>query len=422
MPPPELARDVPVRDLLEGADRELVLALGVVADAPLAQGCERRPGRLLHRAPPLERDQGLDARVAALAGPDRMAVALAPLERVVLLQPCQHPLVGLLLCEPGELARLLGHPPVGADHRQRGQAVVAADVEVRLVVAGRDLQRARAEVDLDPLVRDHRHAPLDDRHDHLLADRVPVALVRRVHRHRDVGEDRRRPHRGDRDRAGPVRVRVAHVGERVVDLYVLDLEVGDGGLVEGAPVDEPVRSVEPPPLPQVHEERHHGLDVGVVHREALAVVVERGAETAELAHDRAARLLEVLPDALDERLAPELLAGGAFADELLLDDVLGRDAGMVVARLPERVEALHPVPADQHVLDRAVQRVAHVQRPGDVRRRHTDDERLVAGAVPHRPGRGPPPPRCAASAPRRPAACRAAPCGDRIGGQAATMA
>ena len=87
---------------------------------------------------------------------------------------------------------------------------------------------------------------------------------------------------------------------------------------------------------------------------------------------------QVAPDALDERVAAELLARGALLRELLLDDVLGRDAGVVVARLPERVVALHPVPADQHVLDRAVERVAHVQRAGDVRRRHADHERLLA--------------------------------------------
>ena len=85
--PPELARDVPVGDLLERADRELVLRLRVVADAPLAQRLERRLARLLHRAPPLQRDERLDPRVAALAGADRVPVALALLEPVVLPQP-----------------------------------------------------------------------------------------------------------------------------------------------------------------------------------------------------------------------------------------------------------------------------------------------------------------------------------------------
>ena len=42
--PPELARDVPVRDLLERAERERVLRLRVVADAALAQRRDRRLG------------------------------------------------------------------------------------------------------------------------------------------------------------------------------------------------------------------------------------------------------------------------------------------------------------------------------------------------------------------------------------------
>jgi hypothetical protein len=51
------------------------------------------------------------------------------------------------------------------------------------------------------------------------------------------------------------------------------------------------------------------------------------------------------------------LGFGQFA----LHDHLRGDARMVGARLPERVEAAHPVPADQHVLQRVVEGVAHMQ-------------------------------------------------------------
>ncbi len=253
-----------------------------------------------------------------------------------------------------------------------------ADLEVDGVVARRDLERAGAELGVDQVVGDDRYPPLDERDDDLLADRVAVAVVLRMHRHGDVGEDRRRPHGRDRDRARAVGERIARVDERVVHRLVDDLEVGDRRLVERAPVDDPVRAVEPPALPAVDEEAHDRLDVGVVHREALAVVGERGAEAAVLAHDRAARFLEMAPDPLDERLAADLLARGALGDQLLLDDVLGRDPRVVVARLPERVEAAHAMPADEHVLERAVERVSHVQRARHVRRRHGDDEGLLA--------------------------------------------
>ena len=65
--------------------------------------------------------------------------------------------------------------------------------------------------------------------------------------------------------------------------------------------------------------------------------------------------------------------------ELALDDDLGRDAGVVGARHPQRVVALHPVVAHQRVHDRVLERVPHVQRAGHVRRRQLDAERGPGG-------------------------------------------
>jgi ribosomal protein S18 acetylase RimI-like enzyme len=68
--------------------------------------------------------------------------------------------------------------------------------------------------------------------------------------------------------------------------------------------------------------------------------------------------------------------GQALLGELALDDVLRRDAGVVHAGQPERVVPLHPAAPDQDVLDGVVERVADVQRAGDVRRRDHDAVRL----------------------------------------------
>ena len=69
---------------------------------------------------------------------------------------------------------------------------------------------------------------------------------------------------------------------------------------------------------------------------------------------------------------------------------------MVGARLPQHVLAAHPLEPAQHVLQRVVERVAHVQRAGDVGRR--DDDAIGFGVAPLRaagaerafllPGRG----------------------------------
>ena len=321
--------------------------------------------------------------MAALAGADRVAVRLALLHVPALVGPGDHACACLLLRQAGEISGDLAHAPVPADGHRLGEPVVAPDVEVERVVTGRDLERTRAELAVDPLVGDDGDAELRVRNDHLATDRARVARIVGMHRDGDVGEDRGRSNRGDRDAVVPVAVRerVADRVERVVHLLVHDLEVGDGRLVERAPVHDAVRAIDPAALPEPDEERHDRADVVVVHREALARVVERAAEPPELAHDRAARLLEPLPRPLDECVAPDVVARQPSRRERLLDDVLRRDARVVVAGLPERVEAAHAVPADQHVLQGAVQRVADVQPAGDVRRRHADHERsLVARA------------------------------------------
>ena len=84
---------------------------------------------------------------------------------------------------------------------------------------------------------------------------------------------------------------------------------------------------------------------------------------------------------LDEVLAAEVGALTALALELALDHHLGGDAGMVGADHPQRVLALQPRVAGQDVLQRVVERVADMERAGDVGRRDDDRERLGLGPL-----------------------------------------
>jgi hypothetical protein len=68
------------------------------------------------------------------------------------------------------------------------------------------------------------------------------------------------------------------------------------------------------------------------------------------------------------------VARDALAVELALHHDLRRDAGVVGARLPQRVVAAHAVVARQRIHDGLVEAVAHVQGAGDVGRRQQDAE------------------------------------------------
>src|SRR3954454_19433754 len=112
-----------------------MLALLVVADLAAPQRFELPLLDLVHRAPPLQRDERLDARVAALAERDAVPVVLPLLDEPALLAPVEDRFRRLLLgqaFEPGG-----GDAPVEPDAARLGKAVIAADGEVGRVVPRR---------------------------------------------------------------------------------------------------------------------------------------------------------------------------------------------------------------------------------------------------------------------------------------------
>ena len=94
---------------------------------------------------------------------------------------------------------------------------------------------------------------------------------------------------------------------------VLDLVVREGRAAARAPVDDVVALVDEALVVELREHLGDGLRAALVEREALAPPVRRVAEHPLLVDDRTAVLALPLPDALDERLAPEVLAALTFA-------------------------------------------------------------------------------------------------------------
>ena len=93
--------------------------------------------------------------------------------------------------------------------------------------------------------------------------------------------------------------------------------------------------------------------------------------------DRAAVLLLPFPHTVEERLASKILTALALLLESLLHNVLRSDAGMVCAGKPKGVVAAHPAPADENILNRLVERMAHMQNACHVRRRNDHGIRVA---------------------------------------------
>ena len=199
-----------------------------------------------------------------------------------------------------------------------------------------------------------------------------------MHRNRRVAEHRLRARRRDDDELVRSLDRIFDVPEAALDLDLLHLEVGDRGVQLGIPVDEALVLIDEPGVVELDEHLEDGLRQALVHGEALARPVAACAEPLELIDDDAAGFGLPLPDTLDELLAPHGAAPGLLAfHELTLNHHLGRDAGMVGSRLPQHVAAAHALEAAQHVLERVVERMAHVQRARHVGWR--DDDAIGLG-------------------------------------------
>ena len=174
--------------------------------------------------------------------------------------------------------------------------------------------------------------------------------------------------------------RVAQVPVGAVHRAVADLVVGDPGAQRAVPVDQPRAAEHQAVAEQRQEGVAHGARADRVHGEPLALPVARAAHGALLLDD--ALLVAVLPTPRCAAPARRVRCRGGScppAPAGAARSPLGGDAGVVGAGHPQRVVALHPVPADQQVLHHVVHGVPHVQGAGDVGQRQSSPRSAARG-------------------------------------------
>jgi hypothetical protein len=374
--PPELARDAPVLDVHEPLVVDLGPLVGHETRVALRHRREARLGHAVHAHEPLVGEHRLDHGVGALRAGLHELVGLGAFHEPRGFKIGEDLLAGNEAVEPAiGRRRVLVHLRVEREDVHQRQAVPHAHLVVVEVVGRGDLDHAGAELAIDVCVGDDRDQAIGERQAHLPAHELRVALVLGMHRDGGVTEHRLGARRGDNHMAAAILEGVLEVPEVAVLLARFDLEVRDRGLQHRIPVDEPLAAIDEARLEEAHEDLGHGVRARRVHGEVLARPVARGAQAAHLARDRGARFFLPGPDALHELLAPERAARLAFRLQLALDHHLRGDARVIGARLPQDVEPLHPVVAGEHVHERLLVGVAHVQRAGHVGRRQLDRER-----------------------------------------------
>ena len=269
---------------------------------------------------------------------------------------------------------------VVGDDADNIKVMAQADLKVIGVVRRGHFDRTGTEADLAVFIAHNGNLAVHDGQNAGLADEVLELFVVRVDGHAGVAHHGFRAGRGNDDIAGAVRERIPDIPEMAGLVNVFDFRVGECGQAVRAPVDDAAALVNKALVIHLAERLAHGLGAALVHGEAAARPVAADAELSLLLDDAAAVLFLPRPDALEELFAAKVIAGLAFLDaQFFLDLNLGGNTGMIGAGQPEGAVALHTLIAGQNVLQRGVERVAHMKLAGDVGRRHDDGIGFLAG-------------------------------------------
>ena len=110
----------------------------------------------------------------------------------------------------------------------------------------------------------------------------------------------------------------------------------------------------------------------LVHREAGTLPVTGCTQLFLLLNDPVAVFVLPIPHTLQKFFATKIIAGQSLLAKLLFHLDLSSNAGMVYTGQPQGAVTLHPLEADQSILQRRIHSVTHVELTGNIGRRHDD--------------------------------------------------
>ena len=269
--PPQLPGDAPILQVLHPPVPSILFLLRMDDHLPVLDDFDHPVGDVAAFDVPLRLDQGLNDVVGARAEAQSHLVVLLLNEEAQLLE--------LLLDDPPAFEPLHAFelPSVLVDQSVLGEEVdelqlVPLSACVIVVVVGRsDLDATSPELAVDHLVSDDDYPALgDEGMNDLLSNQILEARVLGVHGYRSIAQHRLNSSRGDLDELSRVVLeRVLETNDDseldlllvarnlqhcpLLDVDVLDLNVGDGRLQHGRPVYQSIRAVDQSHLEQSDE-------------------------------------------------------------------------------------------------------------------------------------------------------------------------
>ncbi len=371
MAPPQLPGDAPIVNVFHPVQINFREALGHKLHPALLQHSDGLFSQRLHFNEPLRGCDRLHCGAATVALAHIVVIILGFHQGPGGVQVCQNGLPGFITVHPLVFAAVFVDFSVVVQNQNLLQAVPLAHFKVVGVVARGYFDAARAKILFHIFIRENGQLPAEQRQKSVFAVKMEIPLVLWVDGDAGIAQNGFGPGGGDNHILPGLLHLVFDVPQMALLLGVFHLGIRKGGGAMGAPVDNPMAPVDQALLIQVFKRLTHRLRAAFVHGEAAAPPVWRGAQLFLLVQNPAAVLLLPLPHSVKKFLPPQIIASFLLVfPQILLHFDLGGDAGMVHPRRPQGGIPLHPLLANQRILQSHVKSVAHMQLSGDVGRRH----------------------------------------------------
>ena len=373
VPPVELTGDIPVVDILHPVGVDALKLWRHQAHLVFHHRLIGRLDEVVHPEEPLGGELWLDRHIGPLGEADRIVVVLHVVHRPDLLQLSGKSVAHLEAVAPLILSPKAIQRTVVIEDIVLRQTIPLPDGVVVDVVTGGDLEAASTEVYIHVVIHDDRDLATHTRHDDMLALEVGVPLVGGIDADRRIAKDRLRTGRRHED----VLLRILH--DRIADVVELGvlrlmdhLLIGDRSLRRRIPIHHSDTTVDQPLAIEVAEDIIHRLAPLLVHGEGEAIPVAGGADLLELADDDPAVLVRPVPHLVEELLASEVALLDPLLGQLSHHLRLRSYGGVICAGDPAGVEAGHPCPADEDILEGVIEHMPHMEHAGDVGRGDDD--------------------------------------------------
>ena len=248
------------------------------------------------------------------------------------------------------------------------------------IVGGRHFQTARTELDIDISILNDGYDAVHQRYDDMQSLEPCVLHILGVDAHRRVAHDGLRTGRGHHciiafgilvhDVAlgfafdlglvvgGYIIFQIIEFGMLILVDHLL---IGERRLGLRVPVDHAHAPIDQSFAIEIHEDVDDTLRARLVHRERGAVPVAGATKLTELLEDDATVLMGPVPGMFEELFTGEVGLFDTLLSKFANDLSLRSDGGVVSARHPAGVLALHTGTAYENILNGVVEHVAHME-------------------------------------------------------------